>query len=138
MQEKRSCKREREICVLQRNQTWVWVCVLIKQISSTQLLVCVCVCVYWKRSWKCYKRSAPRCVRLYTCKIKGRHGCVYMCVCHHHSLINSFLCVYVCICTLTPLNDCDYIRKYLTIKYEVLCIKTGIVFPYNYTMQPSQ
>ena len=30
----------KEKCVVQRNQTWVWVCVIIKQISSTQLLVC--------------------------------------------------------------------------------------------------
>ena len=64
--------------------------------------------------------------------------CVCVRVCHHHYPVDSFLCMYVCICMLTPLNDCDYIRLYFTVNYEVLCIKNGIVFPYNYNMQPSQ
>ena len=80
------------------------------------------------------------CVCLYTRKIKGRYGCVYVCVCvcHYHSPVNSFLYVYVCTCMLTSLNDCDYIRQYLTVNCEVLCIKNDVVFPYNYTMQPFQ
>ena len=61
-----------------------------------------------------------------------------VCVCHHRSPVDSFLCVYVCICMLTPLNDCDYIRQYSIVNYEVLCIKNGIVLQYNYTLQPSQ
>ena len=28
--------------------------------------------------------------------------------------------------------------SYFTVNYEVLCIKKSIVFPYNYTLQPSQ
>ena len=47
------------------------------------------------------------CVCLYTRKTKGIH----VCVCHHHSPVDSFLCVYVCICMLTPLIDCDYMRQ---------------------------
>ena len=31
-----------------------------------------------------------------------------------------------------------YFNSYFTVNYEVLCIKNSIVFPYNYTMQPSQ
>ena len=44
VQGKRSCKRQREICVCASHQAWAWVrvCVIITQISSTQLLVCVC------------------------------------------------------------------------------------------------
>ena len=52
-----------------------------------------------------------------------------VCVCHHHSPVNSLLCVYVCICMPTPLDDCDYIRQYFTVNYEVLRIKNSIVFP---------
>ena len=136
----------KEKCFCASNQAWAYlwacvcVCVIIKQISSSQLLVCVCVCM--KCSWECYKRSAPRCVSV-CAHVRSRVGmgvcmCAYVCVCNHHSPVDSFLCVYVSICMLTPLNDCDYIRQYFTDNYEVLCIINGIVFPHNYIMQPSQ
>ena len=69
--------------------------------------------------------------------VRSRVG-ISVCVCHHHSTVDSFLWVYESICMLTPLNDCDYIRPYFTANYEVLCIKNGIVFLYIYIMQPSQ
>ena len=75
-------------------------CVCAHVRSRVGMGVCVCVCV---------------CVS------------VCVCVCHHHSPVDSFLCVYVSICMLTPLNDCDYIRQYFTVNYEVLYIKNGIV-----------
>ena len=43
-----------------------------------------------------------------------------LCVSYHHSSIDSFLCMYVCV--LTQLNDCDYIKQYFTVNYEVFCI----------------
>ena len=71
--------------------------------------------------------------------IRSRVGMgVCVCVCHDHSPVDSFLCVYVSICMLTPLNDYDYNKQYITVNYEVLCIINGIVFPYIYIMQPSQ
>ena len=95
------------------------------------MCVCVCVCVM-KCSWECYKRSASRYVSV-CAHVRSRVGmgvcmCAYVCVCHHHSPVDSFLCMYVCICMyVTPLKDCDYIRQYFTANYEVLCIKNGIV-----------
>ena len=44
VQGKRSCKREREICVVQRNRTWVWVCVSLLNQSPVHSYLCVCVC----------------------------------------------------------------------------------------------
>ena len=38
VQEKYSCKCEREICVLQRNQTWVWVCVCLYRFLHAALV----------------------------------------------------------------------------------------------------
>ena len=38
----------------------------------------------------------------------------------------SSVCMYVCICMLTPLNDCDYIRQYFTVNYEILYTKNDI------------
>ena len=64
-------------------------CVIIKQISSTQLLVGVCVCVCNRSAPGSAIKEAPRyvCVFLYTRKNKGS-VCVY--VCHHHSPVDSF------------------------------------------------
>ena len=108
----------------------VYVCVIIKQISWTHLLVCVCVC---NRS---AIKEAPRDVCVCVCThVRSRVG---MGVCLSSSLSRRQLLVSVCICMITPLNDYDYIRQYFTVNYEVLCIKNGTVFPYNYTMQPSQ
>ena len=72
------------------------------------------------------------CMHSYVRSRVGIGACMCVCVGHHHSPVNSYLCAYVCICMLTPLNDCDYIRQYFTVNYEVLCIKNGIVFPYIY------
>ena len=144
VQGKRSCKREREICVVHATKRgYGYVCVIIKKISSTQLLVCVCVCVCVCVSWSAPGsaiKEAPRDVWVCLCarKIKGRHGCVYVCVYVIITLPSIASCVYVSICMLTPVNDCDYIRQYFTINYKVLCIKNGIVFPHIYIMQPSQ
>ena len=102
----------------------VYVYVTIKQISRTQLLVCVC------------NGSAPGSAikkRLEMCEcvcahVRSRASIgmrMYVCVSHHHSPVDSFLCVYVCIYMLTPLNDCDYIRQYFTANYEVLCNRVG-------------
>ena len=94
-----------------------------------------------KCSWECYKRSAPRCVSV-CAHVRSRVGMgvcmggVCVCVCHHHSPVDSFFCVYESICMLTPLNDCDYIRQYFTVNYRVFCIKNGIVFPYNFLSSP--
>ena len=83
-------------------------------------------------------KEAPRNVRVCT-HVRSRVGMgVCMCVCYHHSPVENFLRVYVRTCMLTPLNNCDYIRQYFTGNYEAVCIKNGIVFPYDYTMQPSQ
>ena len=111
----------------------VCMCVIINQISSRQLLVCVLL----KHSQKGCKCAHHMCVCSCTHKIKGGHE--FVSVRHHHSPSTATcerICVYICM--LTPLNDCDYIRQFFTINYEVLCIKNNIVFPYNCTMQPSQ
>ena len=79
---------------------YLYVCVIIKQISSRQLLVCVCVCVCNRNAPGSAIKEAPRdvcvcvCVCLCTRKIKDRHGCVY--VCHHYSPVDSFcVCVWM-------------------------------------------
>ena len=65
--------------------------------------MCVCVCAQLR---KIRHHHSPQ-LR----KIKGKHGCVYVCVRHHHSTVDSCLCVYVCACILTSLNVCNYIRQ---------------------------
>ena len=131
------------MCLCKQSSVGMGMCVSSLNKSPVHSYLCVCV---MKCSWECYKRSAPRCVSV-CAHVRSRVGmgvcmgvcmCAYVCVCHHHSPVDSFLWVYESICMLTPLNDCDYIRQYFTVNYEVLYIKNVIVFPYNYTMQPSQ
>ena len=52
--------------------------------SPAHLLVCVCVGVCNGSAPGSAIKEAPRDVCLYTRKIKGRHGCVYVCVYHNH------------------------------------------------------
>ena len=59
----------------------VYVFVIINQISSKQLLVCVCVC----------NGSAPG----YPIRDAPQMCGVCVCVRHHHSPVDSYLCVYV-------------------------------------------
>ena len=99
VQGKRSCKREWEICVFASNQAWAWVwvcvcvCVTIKQISSIQLLMCVRV-YNGSAPGSAIKKRPEMCVCLYTRKIKGRHGCVYVCL----SSSASCVCMYAYVC----------------------------------------
>ena len=105
--------------------------------SSTNSPVDSYLCVYVIEALlKALKTDVPRDVAM--CVIKSSHGCVYVCVCHLHSPVDSYLCVNVCMCMLTPLNDYAYTRQFLTVNYEVLCIKNSLVFSYNYTIQPHQ
>ena len=67
-------------------------------------------------------------------QVRSRVGMsVCTCVCHHHSPVDSYLCVYVYVAIL-QLHKAVILL--LIMKYFVL--KNSIVFPYNYTMQPSQ
>ena len=72
---------------------YVYAWVIIKQISSTQLLLCVCN----GSAMRVAPRDVGKC--LCTRKIKGSHGCV--------CLSSSLSCrqLFVCICMLIPLND---------------------------------
>ena len=69
------------------------VCVILKQISSTQLLVCVCVCN--GSAPRSAIKEVPRDVCLYTRKIKGRHGCVYVSVIITLPSTASCVCMYM-------------------------------------------
>ena len=115
VQRKRSCKCEGEICVSANNQVgarvWVYicVCVIIKQISSTQLLVCVCVIEALLEVL--YKKHPKMCVCLYTCKIKGRYE--YVCVIV--TLPSTASCVYVCVCMYA--NTAEQLRLHKAVFY---------------------
>ena len=100
----------------------VCMCVITKQISSTQVLVWVS----WKPSWKCYKRSTPRCVCV-CAHVKPRVGTgVCTCVCLWSSL--SRLQLLVCVCMYMHANTAERLRLHkavmllLIMKYFVLKI----------------
>ena len=119
---------------MKRGYRCVYVCVIINQISSTQLLVCVLT----KHSWKAVNaRTICVCVRAHVRLRVGMSVC--MCVCPVSSVSRQQLLV--CVCVYMYANTAERLRlhkSYFTINYEVLCIKNDIVFPYNCTMQPSQ
>ena len=96
---------------------YVCVCVIIKQISSTQLLVCVCLCVCNESARDSAIKRALRCVCvcLYTSKIKGWHGCVYVCVCLSSPLSRRELLV--CVCTYMYANTAERLRLHKTVFY---------------------
>ena len=95
-------------------------CVIIKQISSTQLLVCVGVCNGSPPGSAI--KQAPRdvCVCLYTREIKWRLGCV----CLSSSLSRRQLLV--CVCMYMYANTAERLRLHkavillLIMKYFVL------------------
>ena len=116
------------MCFCKQSSLGMGVCFIMKQISSTHLLVCVCN----ESAPGSARKGAPWdvCVCLCTCKIKGRHGC--MCV-YLITLPSTATLSYDS--TAEWLWVCDYIRQLvycvLWSSYFVL-----ILFSYSHTTTP--
>ena len=79
-------------------------CVIINQIASRRLLDCVCN----RNAPGSAIRDAPRDVCLCTRKIKGGPGCMCVCVCQHHSPVDSYLCVCMNVNIAEQLRRCYF------------------------------
>ena len=79
---------------MKRGYRCVYVCVIINQISSRQLLVCVC---YQSTPGRAVN-ARTICVCVFgTRKIKGGHECVYVCLSGIITLPSTDTCVRMCV-----------------------------------------
>ena len=96
------------------------VCMCVSSSTKSPVDSYLCVCVLSKHSWKGCKCTHHMCVCLCTRKIKGGHECVYVCVRHHHSPINSYLCAYMYANTAERLRLYEAVILLLIMKYFVI------------------
>ena len=120
------------MCCATQSNVGMGVCMCVSSSNKSPVHSYLCVCheallgVLWKKRPEMCKRVCAH--------VRSRVGmgvCMRVCVCHHHSPVDSFLCVYVSICMLTPLNDCDYIRQYFTVLCNTKFFVLKMVF-YSY------